>query len=70
MVMQLRSVFKHIIDDRGLTTEQVAKEIDYSEESLEKLYLDEMEQYPRDLIAKLCVYLGVTPSDLFSLEGQ
>ncbi|MDO7786920.1 helix-turn-helix domain-containing protein [Desulforamulus aquiferis] len=70
MVMQMRSVFKPIIDDRGLSVSQVAKEIDYSEDILRQLYEDEMDCYPRDLLAKLCVYFGMPLSDLFTLEGQ
>ncbi|MEW6066198.1 hypothetical protein P378_03105 [Desulforamulus profundi] len=70
MVMQLRSLLKHIVDDRGLSIQQVAKDIDYDINAVEELYYDEMDCYPRELVAKLCTYLGIPVSDLFGLEGE
>ncbi|NGQ95477.1 helix-turn-helix transcriptional regulator [Brevibacillus sp. SYP-B805] len=64
---KLRSRLKEIVDSRGLSIRQVARDIDYRFESVRQMYNDEMERFPRDLIEKLCAYLNVSPGDLFRL---
>lgn len=64
----LKSNLKQIMDARGLTIRQVSRDIDHRFGSVRQMYNDEMERFPRDLLAKLCTYLGVTPNDLLVLE--
>ncbi|WP_338532586.1 helix-turn-helix transcriptional regulator [Paenibacillus peoriae] len=66
--MLIHSNLKTIADSRGLTVRQIARDIDYRFESVRTMYNDEMERYPRDLLAKLCSYLGVGIDELLTLR--
>ncbi|WP_134904117.1 helix-turn-helix domain-containing protein [Paenibacillus polymyxa] len=66
--MLIHSNLKSIADARGLTVRQVARDIDYRFESVRTMYNDEMERYPRDLLAKLCSYLDVGIDELLTLR--
>jgi DNA-binding Xre family transcriptional regulator len=60
----VRSNLKAILDERGFSIRQLAREIDYRFDSVRQMYNDEIERYPRDLLTKLCEYLDVTPSEI------
>jgi len=47
--------------DPNLSIRQLAKDIDYHFDSVRKMYKDEMVQYPRDLLWRLCKYFDVSP---------
>lgn len=49
--------------DPTLSIRQLAKDIDYHFDSVRKMYKDEMVQYPRDLIWRLCKYFNATPGE-------
>ncbi|MBU9705901.1 helix-turn-helix transcriptional regulator [Paenibacillus sp. AK121] len=66
--MLIHSNLKAIADARGLTVRQIARDIDYRFESVRTMYNDEMERYPRDLLAKLCSYLDVGIDELLTLR--
>lgn len=66
-MMNIRSNLRTLADQRGLSIREIARDIDYRFESVRQMYNDEMERYPRDLLAKLCVYFGVTAADLLLL---
>ncbi|MDH2332487.1 helix-turn-helix domain-containing protein [Paenibacillus polymyxa] len=66
--MLIHSNLKAIADSRGLTVRQIARDIDYRFESVRTMYNDEMERYPRDLLAKLCSYLNVGIDELLTLR--
>lgn len=51
-----------------ISLRQLSKEIDHGFETVRKLYNDEMERYPRDLLYKLCLYFDCTIEDLLKLE--
>ena len=68
--MQLRSNLKALADAKGASIRQVAHDIDYRFESVRQMYNDEMERYPRELLAKLCAYFNVTPAELFVLTDN
>lgn len=68
--MQLRSNLKALADARGVSIRELARDIDYRFESVRQLYNDEMERYPRDLLAKLCAYFGVTVAELLVAESE
>jgi DNA-binding Xre family transcriptional regulator len=59
-----------IMDERNLSIRQVARDIDYRFDSVRQLYNNENKTYPRELLAKLCKYLEVTPGDLLYLEEE
>jgi transcriptional regulator with XRE-family HTH domain len=63
----IRSNLRALTESRGVSIREIARDIDYRFESVRQLYNDEMERYPRDLIAKLCVYFGVTAADILAL---
>ncbi|GAB6669624.1 TPA: helix-turn-helix domain-containing protein [Bacillus cereus] len=64
----LRSNLKEVADERGISIRQLSREIDYAYEVVRRMYNDEMERYPRDLLGKLCSFLNVTPNDLLIIE--
>ncbi|MFC0188501.1 helix-turn-helix domain-containing protein [Fictibacillus aquaticus] len=66
----VHSQLKEILDKRGLSIRQVARDIDYRFESVRQLYNDENKAYPRDLLHRLCVYLNVTPGDLLQIKEK
>ncbi|KAF6658884.1 helix-turn-helix domain-containing protein [Paenibacillus polymyxa] len=66
--MLIHSNLKAIAEARGLTVRQIARDIDYRFESVRTMYNDEMERYPRDLLAKLCSYLDVGIDELLTLR--
>lgn len=66
----VKSNLKKILDEKGLSIRQVARDIDHRLESVRQLYNDELERYPRELLTKLCTYLSVTPGDLLILEKE
>lgn len=63
--MILRSNLKALADARGVTIRELSRDIDYRFESVRQLYNDEMERYPRELLARLCAYFGCGIGDLF-----
>lgn len=68
--MTLRSNLKALADERGVSIREIARAIDYRFDSVRAMYNDEMERYPRDLLAKLCAYFGVTVAELLVVESE
>jgi DNA-binding Xre family transcriptional regulator len=68
--MYIRSNLKALADARGASIRQVAQDIDYRFESVRQMYNDEMERYPRELLAKLCAYFNITPAELLTLSAD
>lgn len=64
--MALRSNLKALTDARGVTIRELSRDIDYRFESVRQLYNDEMERYPRELLARLCAYFGCRIGELFT----
>jgi DNA-binding Xre family transcriptional regulator len=66
----LRSRLKGILDEKGISVRQVAREINYRPESVRQMYNDQMERFPRDLLSRLCQYLNITPNDILYIEKR
>ncbi|MBG9774233.1 helix-turn-helix domain-containing protein [Brevibacillus laterosporus] len=66
--MRLRSNLKALADAKGVSIRAIARDIEYRPESVRQLYNDEMERFPRELLARLCVYFNVSLSELLTLE--
>jgi DNA-binding Xre family transcriptional regulator len=66
----IRSNLKLLAAAKGVSIREIARDIDYRFESVRQMYNDEMERYPRDLIAKLCVYFSVTAAELLPLVSN
>lgn len=66
--MTVRSNLKSIVDERGVSLRQLSQDIGHRFESVRKMYNDELERFPRDLLAKLCEYFDVTPAELLTLS--
>lgn len=64
------SKLKPMVDERGLSIRQVAKDIDYRFETVRQMYNDESRQFPRDLLVKLCAYFGCTISELLEYTEE
>lgn len=62
----IKSNLKNILDSRGnnISIRELARELDCQFETIRRFYNDTMERYPRDVIDKICKYLGVTPGEL------
>jgi DNA-binding Xre family transcriptional regulator len=60
----IRSRLKDIIDSRGISIRQVARDTDSHFETIRRIYNDDMQQYPRDVIDRLCTYLDVGVGEL------
>jgi transcriptional regulator with XRE-family HTH domain len=68
--MYLRSNLKALTEARGVSIREVARDIDYRFESVRQLYNDEMERYPRELLAKLCQYFKVSVAEILTSDSQ
>ncbi len=68
----IHSNLKEIMEarDPNLSIRQLAKDINYHFDSVRKMYKDEMIQYPRDLLLKLCKYFKVGPGQLIVIEAD
>ncbi|MFT4400477.1 helix-turn-helix domain-containing protein [Bacillus sp. SW14] len=64
----IKSNLKHIIDERKISIRQLSRDIDHEYPTVRKLYHDEMERYPRDLLDKVCTYLNIELQELLILE--
>ncbi|MEK3968015.1 helix-turn-helix transcriptional regulator [Paenibacillus sp. FSL R7-0048] len=56
--------------DPKLSIRKLAKEINYHFDSVRRMYKNEMVQYPRDLLLKLCVYFNVQPGELIAMDAE
>lgn len=68
--MRIRSNLKTLMNKRGLSIREVARNIDYRFESVRQMYNDEMERYPRDLLSKLCAYFNCDIGDILVLNSE
>jgi len=60
----IHSNLKEIVDQRGVSIRQVARDIGYRFDSVRAMYNNTMKHYPQDLISKLCNYLDVGVGEL------
>nr|WP_082926820.1 helix-turn-helix transcriptional regulator [Paenibacillus tuaregi] len=63
-------MFPALEESRGLSIREIARDIDYRFESVRSMYNDETERYPRELLAKLCVYFNVGIGELLTLQPK
>lgn len=61
---------KAILDERGESIRKVSEAIDYRFESVRKLYNNTAPFYHRDLLDKLCTYLGVGIGELLEVAKE
>ncbi|QFY85071.1 XRE family transcriptional regulator [Bacillus subtilis] len=64
----IKSNLKHIIDDRKISIRQLSRDIDHEYPTVRKLYNDEMERYPRELLDKVCTHLNIKLQELLIFE--
>ncbi|MFC5652640.1 helix-turn-helix domain-containing protein [Paenibacillus solisilvae] len=66
----IRSKLKEVMEnhDPKLSIRKLAKDVNYHFDSIRRMYKDEMVQYPRDLLLKLCIYFDVQPGQLIGIE--
>lgn len=66
----IRTKLKEVMEnhDPKLSIRKLAKDVDYHFDSVRRMYKDEMVQYPRDLLLKLCLYFNVSPGQLIGIE--
>lgn len=65
----IRSNLKEVMynHDPKLSIRRLAKDVNYHFDSVRRMYKDEMVQYPRDLLLKLCLYFNVQPGQLIKI---
>lgn len=68
--MPVECKLKEIMDQRGLSIRKVAADTGIQFESLRRIYNNETERMPLNILAKLCDYLEVDISDILKLEGK
>lgn len=66
--MRLKSNAKSLIDAKGVSVRQVARDIDYRLGAVQDLYNDTMERYPRELLSRITTYLECTIAELLIPE--
>ncbi|TXK72426.1 helix-turn-helix transcriptional regulator [Paenibacillus sp. N3.4] len=68
----IRSNLKEVMEkhDPKLSIRKLAKDVNYHFDSIRRMYKDEMVQYPRDLLLKLCIYFDVQPGELIVIEDR
>ncbi|MBU8716584.1 helix-turn-helix domain-containing protein [Bacillus subtilis] len=64
----IKSNLKHILDERKISIRQLSREIDHEYPTVRKLYRDEMERYPRDLLDKVCIHLNIELHELLIFQ--
>lgn len=64
----IRSNLKEILDRENISIRQLAADIDYRFETVRKLYNNELERYPKELLYKVCIYLHITTCELLIIE--
>jgi DNA-binding Xre family transcriptional regulator len=64
LINLIRSNLKKIADSRELSIREIARGSNCHFEIIRRMYNDTMERYPRDVIDRLCTYLGVGVGDL------
>ncbi|MFJ5713105.1 helix-turn-helix domain-containing protein [Neobacillus sp. NPDC093127] len=62
--MKVKSNLKALLDEREISVRKCSTDIEYRFESVRKMYNDDMEHFPKQLIGKLCTYLQVEPGDI------
>jgi DNA-binding Xre family transcriptional regulator len=68
----IRSNLKEIMEnhDPKLSIRQLAKDVNYHFDSIRRMYKDDMVQYPRDLLQKLCTHFNVQPGQLIVFDER
>lgn len=66
----IRSNLKQMVDDKGVSVRKVARDIEYRLGSVQQMYNDTMERYPRDLLTKLCAYFNCSIDDLLIKDRE
>lgn len=64
----LRSNLRNVLDAKGITVEKLAVAIDYDIRDVQIMYDDKLDDYPRDLLGKICSYFDITVEKLIVIE--
>ncbi|MCY8063870.1 helix-turn-helix transcriptional regulator [Bacillus spizizenii] len=64
----IKSNLKPILNERKISIRKLSRDIDHEYPTVRKLYHDEMERYPRDLLDKVCTYLNIELRELLIFE--
>lgn len=64
----IKSNLKPIIDRRKISIRKLSRDIDHEYPTVRKLYNDEMERYPRELLDKVCTYLNIELQELLIFQ--
>ncbi|MBU5245255.1 helix-turn-helix transcriptional regulator [Bacillus halotolerans] len=64
----IKSNLKLIIDKRKISIRKLSRDIDHEYPTVRKLYNDEMERYPRELLDKVCTYLNIELHELLLFQ--
>lgn len=70
VVILIKSNLKPILDERNISIRKLSNDIDHGFNTVRKLYHDEMERYPRDLLDKVCTYLNIELHELLTYKRE
>lgn len=68
--MQIRTRLKELREAKGLSQNQLARELEMSVGSIQKIEYDQVNSYTKSTLLKLCKALDCTPGDLIVIERQ
>jgi len=68
--LKVRFKLKELLETRGISIRQLANDTGYPFESLRRIYNNDTERFPKEILASLCEYLGVGISDIIVLEDD
>ncbi|MGG0052822.1 helix-turn-helix domain-containing protein [Bacillus atrophaeus] len=57
-------------EGKKISVRQLSNDIDHGFETVRKMYNDDMERFPRDLLDKLCNYFECSVDDLIKFEKK
>lgn len=66
--MEIKSNLLSILNEKGITIRQLAKDIDYRYETVRSLCHNQIERLPLDLLAKVCEHLNAKIEDILKLS--
>ena len=67
---RLRCNLKEILNNKGISMSQLSQDIDHRRPTISNLANNvniDTARIPASLIAKICVYLAISPNDLFTV---
>lgn len=66
----IKSNLKQLVDGRKVSIRQLSEDINHGFETVRKMYNDELKQFPKELLDKLCNYFDCEAGELIKFEKE